>query len=469
MYHFPTSMLRHALILLLSVFSFTVLHAQVGINSEGDAPHGSAGLDVDFSDKGFLTPRMTEAERDAIADPADGLMLFNTTTGCFNYRLTGFWMALCGTCTPQPTQAAAGPDQSGVTGGTATLAGNTPTFGTGLWSVVSGPGGSFSDDTSPVSLFTGTPGETYVLRWTITAACGSTQDEVTVSFEPAYTNYPTGNEAYWTEKDLGYGPVTVGGGSVVYTYDAGTGQYKNGNTVLLPNLVASQNGGTVDATSFYGYSGGSPSDSNYQWDAQALAPENRGTGYNALFDATNMFVSPMSSASMPHYCKIMQYNYPGGTCTTNSSITIDGPNSTLAYSGYSPGSGTYIPYNGQEYVHAGAIKGSSWDEYVSQQQLDATPNAGYCVTTYGKGWRLPTAMEAGHYTDTYFSAGLGWDDAFKGNTTRYLWTSTRFDVYNFHRMVLRSNDGYWYISWQNQDLVGVDGEYGYVRCVYPGY
>jgi hypothetical protein len=51
---------------------------QVSIGSP--VPHPSAQLDVSSSSKGFLPPRMTFAERNAIVNPAPGLMIFNTTT-----------------------------------------------------------------------------------------------------------------------------------------------------------------------------------------------------------------------------------------------------------------------------------------------------------------------------------------------------------------------------------------------------
>jgi len=58
----------------------------VGINETGADPNSSAGLDVDFNDKGFLPPRMTTAERDAIASPAKGLMIYNTDLDCLQYN-----------------------------------------------------------------------------------------------------------------------------------------------------------------------------------------------------------------------------------------------------------------------------------------------------------------------------------------------------------------------------------------------
>ncbi|WP_157607499.1 beta strand repeat-containing protein, partial [Runella limosa] len=56
---------------------------------------------------------------------------------------------------PCPTTAAAGSDQTPACGTTqVTLAANTPTVGTGLWTVVSGTGGTFGDASSPTSSFT---------------------------------------------------------------------------------------------------------------------------------------------------------------------------------------------------------------------------------------------------------------------------------------------------------------------------
>jgi len=85
-----------------------------------------------------------------------------------------------------PTTANAGPDQTDASmcGRTSTtLAGNSPTTGTGTWSIISGAGGSISSANNPASNFSGTPGVTYVLRWTISnPPCTSTYDEVTVTF-----------------------------------------------------------------------------------------------------------------------------------------------------------------------------------------------------------------------------------------------------------------------------------------------
>lgn len=49
-------------------------------------PDPSAALDIFSTSAGLLIPRMTSAQRDAIPNPATGLLVFNTTTGNFEYN-----------------------------------------------------------------------------------------------------------------------------------------------------------------------------------------------------------------------------------------------------------------------------------------------------------------------------------------------------------------------------------------------
>jgi hypothetical protein len=71
--------------------------AQVGINNVGAAPHASAMLDISSTNRGLLVPRMTMAQRNAIASPATGLMIYQTdnTPGFFynaGSTVTPLWM-----------------------------------------------------------------------------------------------------------------------------------------------------------------------------------------------------------------------------------------------------------------------------------------------------------------------------------------------------------------------------------------
>lgn len=122
-----------------------------------------------------------QTEIDALT-PYNGLTVHNSTTNCINYYFINHWYEACGTCIPQPTQANAGPDQIVIGVSTTTLAANTPVQGTGLWTIISGEGGTLGDPASPTSTLTGVPTTDYVLAWTISTPCASLSDEVNIRF-----------------------------------------------------------------------------------------------------------------------------------------------------------------------------------------------------------------------------------------------------------------------------------------------
>ncbi|MCD4746338.1 MAG: tail fiber domain-containing protein [Bacteroidales bacterium] len=60
------------------MFSFNFLFAQIAINMDGSNPDPSTMLDVKSTSGGLLIPRMTESERNAITNPATGLLIYQT-------------------------------------------------------------------------------------------------------------------------------------------------------------------------------------------------------------------------------------------------------------------------------------------------------------------------------------------------------------------------------------------------------
>src|SRR5687768_10736539 len=74
----------------ISLLIISQLHAQVSIKPNNAPPDGSAMLDVQSTSKGLLIPRMTAVQRNAIATPATGLLVFDTDSlSLFMY--TGSW------------------------------------------------------------------------------------------------------------------------------------------------------------------------------------------------------------------------------------------------------------------------------------------------------------------------------------------------------------------------------------------
>jgi len=86
----------NVLFLALTIIIGYTLTAQVAVSTDGSDADPSAMLEVKSTDKGFLPPRMTQVQIEAIETPANGLMVFNTTNNrlyiCF--EAAGQWSEL---------------------------------------------------------------------------------------------------------------------------------------------------------------------------------------------------------------------------------------------------------------------------------------------------------------------------------------------------------------------------------------
>ena len=111
-------------------------------------------------------------------------------------------------CSPEPSPADAGSNQTNLQNDSTTLGANNPAEGTGQWSITSGQGGSFSDAGSNTSIFYGIPGETYTLEWTISNSCGNNSDEITISFA-ALASFSCGNNLIDLRDNTTYGTIEI--------------------------------------------------------------------------------------------------------------------------------------------------------------------------------------------------------------------------------------------------------------------
>jgi len=268
-FHLPI-MTRTPLLLMFVFLCLThfVVGQGVKISTSPGTPDQSSILDVESTQHGFLPPRMTSEQRDAIVNPSPGLHIYNTTTNCDNFYNGTAWREVCGSCIPPvpalpssisgnsspcegtagltysvtpnsgityswslppgwlqtsggntsnitvtagasqgmitvvpsntcgngpsqslpvtpvnlPTTSNAGSDQLNVSGTSTSLSANNPTSGSGSWSIIDGIGGTIDNPSSAVSGFTGIAGNSYILRWTVSTSCGTSEDDVTISF-----------------------------------------------------------------------------------------------------------------------------------------------------------------------------------------------------------------------------------------------------------------------------------------------
>jgi hypothetical protein len=89
-------------LLFLFFFLLTFLgHAQIGIGTV--TPNASSVLDITSTTKGMLAPRMTTVQRNAIASPADALLVYDTDVKSFYYynSTSSSWAILSGGTLPR--------------------------------------------------------------------------------------------------------------------------------------------------------------------------------------------------------------------------------------------------------------------------------------------------------------------------------------------------------------------------------
>jgi hypothetical protein len=112
----------------LSYFVFYCYSQGVGINTTGAAADHSAIFDASSTAQGTLITRMNTQQRNAIASPAESLLIFNTTTKCFETYVYGYWYSIsCPPCSPPaaPTTGTNVPSQTQIVWNWNSVAGAT--------------------------------------------------------------------------------------------------------------------------------------------------------------------------------------------------------------------------------------------------------------------------------------------------------------------------------------------------------
>ena len=121
--------------IVLAMGSTAMAQDNVAINPLGTAPDNSAMLDISSTDKGLLIPRMTTAQRNAISNPATGLMVYDINQNSFSFYDGTTWNSVgSGSGIQGPT---------GPTGATGITGAVGPTGVTGA----TGPTGLLQDGT----------------------------------------------------------------------------------------------------------------------------------------------------------------------------------------------------------------------------------------------------------------------------------------------------------------------------------
>ncbi len=234
--------------------------ASVGIGTAA-TPAVSAKLELSSTTQGTLITRMTTVQRDAIVSPVESLLIFNTTTKCFEAwnQGTAAWVAIgCVNCTsPGPFSTSAATNMIGSSfdanwtiSSLATAYFLDVATDIGFFSIVAG----YSNLNVGNVLSYGVSGltcGTYYYRIRATNACGSTANLVTntvTTIPPSQPSIITGNTALCKgDNAVAYSVSNVVGVTYTWTYSGlGYTQALGGTTnSITANFSAAATSGTL--------------------------------------------------------------------------------------------------------------------------------------------------------------------------------------------------------------------------------
>ena len=253
---FILALIVHCSLITINCFSQQV---GVGINSTGAPANASAILDVSSISQGALIPRMTTSQRDAIVSPAHSLLIFNTTTQCYegynSNASTWVTFGCFGCSVPSQPSAITGTgtvcqSQSGVAFSVTNVAGDSYTWaysGTGF-TIGSGSGTSSISANFSASATSGT------LSVTGSNACGSGTSQtlaITVNSIPSQPSVITGaGTVCQGQSGVAFSVTNVTGVSYTWSY-SGTGftiGSGSGTSSIGANFSATATSGTLSVS-----------------------------------------------------------------------------------------------------------------------------------------------------------------------------------------------------------------------------
>lgn len=161
-----------------------------------------------------------------ITDEPTLLLDFGVTAGTLRVRArngcgVSEWQSLAISLGDSSTAGDAGPDQSSCT---TSITLNAVATGGEQWIVLSGFGGSFSNNSDPAAVFTGVPGQTYLLAWQRNrTGCSPVSDQVVVTFLDGYQPASAGDDQRVCEDTTFLEAVPANWGTGTWTILSGEG------------------------------------------------------------------------------------------------------------------------------------------------------------------------------------------------------------------------------------------------------
>ncbi len=326
--------MRKLIFILIAVLIIKFADAQVGIGT--NSPSSSAILELSSTTKGFLPPRMSESEKNAISNPVAGLMIYQVNNSPGLYYYTG--SAWTGPLTVSDLTGYLKADGSVTATGDLNMGGQkitnvaTPTSSSDAAnkSYVDGLSGGLTWKESVVNLVSSAPttpatGSRYIL--TASWGGGSTNQIATYSGSTWSFSTPSNRDAVFAtvpSNGYVYNGTTWNQFNSSTTYTFSTGLTNTSNTITLATggvATANLADGSVTAAKLNSMSATSGQVLRYNGTAWAPATPSTGT-VSSVSVGTGLSVTNASTTPTISVSTVPVAN--GGTGSTNGSITGTG-------------------------------------------------------------------------------------------------------------------------------------------------
>lgn len=219
---------KYNFIALVYLLLFSILvNGQIGIGTI--SPDSSSTLDLTSLNKGFLVPRMTNTQRDAIILPATGLMIYSTSLSQIQVNigtdpLIPRWTAVVSSIVNSGTGAGSvigGGTSNTASGDGATVSGGTSNTASGAFSAI---GGGYSNTASGANsaIAGGTTNVSYGEAASITGGTSNFAEGAKSHIGGGVSNYTLGASSVISG---GTSNKTIGAADAIL---GGTGNYTNG-------------------------------------------------------------------------------------------------------------------------------------------------------------------------------------------------------------------------------------------------
>ena len=217
-----------------------------GVGIGTTQPDPSAKLEINSTTQGTLITRMTTAQRNALVAPANGLLIYNTTTNCFNVYVLNTWKQWCPECDFGSAVASGG--GTFCAGSSISLSAKNIPGASYQWT---GPNGFTSSQQNPVVSSNAQPSMsgTYSLTASMNACTTSAATtDVTVVSIPSTPGSITGASTYCQNDTAAIFSISPVANATNYSWNVPSGAIIKSNSGTSIKVDFGSNSGNISVT-----------------------------------------------------------------------------------------------------------------------------------------------------------------------------------------------------------------------------